>query len=68
MSWIKLNKFCTDRGYTRGAVYQNLRRYWPQGIIWSKAPNGRIYINPDAHDAWVGGTLDAYMAEHSPRR
>lgn len=61
--WWKLKHFCSERKYTRHEVYAHMQRgQWPEGVIWRKAPNGRIYINPANHDNWVAGTLPAFGA------
>ncbi|MDO8907323.1 MAG: excisionase [Pseudohongiella sp.] len=43
-------------GYSTDAQDAKRKRgIWEEGVIWIKAPDGRILYNWKAYDAWVEG-------------
>jgi len=53
ITWILIDKFCDETGYTQEAVLTKRRRgIWPDGIITMKQ-GGRIHVNRKAYDKWV---------------
>lgn len=57
IEWIRIKKFCELTGDSDDAVRANMIRHWPDGVIWKKAPNGTIYINPENFNLWVEGKV-----------
>lgn len=53
MVWVKLEKFCSDRGEDRQAVLSRIRAgKWLEGKH-TKMKDGRRYINVAEADRWV---------------
>ena len=45
-------------GTTRSALETQMSRgRLPEGAVWFKAPDGRVYIDLKAHAKWVRGEL-----------
>ena len=60
MGWRKLKKHCLDTGYTEDAIYSKIKRGdLPQGIVWIKAPDGKILISEEGFEKWALGMLPA---------
>jgi hypothetical protein len=56
MNWVRITKFSELSGYTEKAVRRKIQDgIWLQGDIWQKAPDGCIFINIEAVEAWVQG-------------
>lgn len=54
MKWVKLSKYCELSGDTEDAVHARRRRHvWNDGQEFKKAPDGSIWINTQAVEAWV---------------
>lgn len=54
MKWIKLVKYCEVTGDTPDAFQARRRRgVWIEGLQFTKAPDGTIWINTDEVDKWV---------------
>jgi hypothetical protein len=60
IKWVRIKKFCAESGETDDAVRSAIAGgMWPEGIIWKKAPSGRIYINTRNFNKWVEGQVYA---------
>lgn len=60
MKWITLKRFCEISGYSPKAIYNKKDRgIWTKNIHWRKAPDKKIFINPEAIDSWIinGGEI-----------
>jgi hypothetical protein len=54
IGWIKLSRFCDLSGYTPKAVERKRQAgVWPQGDIWTIAPDGNVHINWERYQTWV---------------
>ena len=54
IDWITIRKFCADTGYTDDAVRSKLSQgIWREGIVWRKAPDGRVLISIRGYNAWA---------------
>lgn len=63
IKWIRIKKFCSVTGYTDDAVRAKMSQgVWLEGILWKKAPDGNITINPRAYNRWVEGQVSAPQA------
>jgi hypothetical protein len=61
--WVRIPKFCAMTGETDDSVRANMNNgHWPEGIVWKKAPNGRIYIHTRNFNKWVAGQVYAPQA------
>src|SRR5687767_7997254 len=62
--WVRIKKFCEETGETDDAVRSNIAGgHWPEGIMWRKSPNGRIYIHTRNFNKWVEGQVYAPQAK-----
>jgi hypothetical protein len=54
--WVLVKKFCELTGYSDRAV-ENKRHegIWLEGLIWKKAPDGKINIDMLEYYKWVEG-------------
>lgn len=58
--WCRMKKFTSETGETEDAVRSNIASgMWPEGMIWRKGPNGRVYLNTRGFDKWVEGQVYA---------
>ncbi|APX94287.1 excisionase [Halomonas sp. 1513] len=52
--WVLRNKLSELYGYSLSAIdHKRKDGTWPEGRIWRKAPDGRIFYNVEALDRWV---------------
>jgi hypothetical protein len=58
MSWVKIEKYCSDTGDTKDAVQKKLRRgIWLRDTHVKTAPDGRLWVNIKAVNEWVENGL-----------
>lgn len=58
MKWVTLKKAAELTGYSVHALRGKCRDgAWPEGVLWVKAPDGRIMINIQEYQEWVKGSL-----------
>jgi hypothetical protein len=63
MKWVTVKKAAELSGYTPKAIERKRAEgVWLEGIIWIKAPDGRILVSPDAIDEWAEGRTTAPQA------
>ena len=56
MKWVTIEKFSRLTGYTPDAVRSKIKRGdWLDGVLWKKAPDGRILVNTEGYEKWVEG-------------
>lgn len=54
LGWIKVSQFCEMSGYTPKAVERKRQAgVWPEGVVWTLAPDGNVHVNWEAYQAWV---------------
>lgn len=52
--WVLKKKVAELFGYTETAVdHKRKDGIWPEGRLWRKAPDGRIFYNVEEIDKWV---------------
>jgi hypothetical protein len=54
IQWIRKDRFCQLTGVTSDAI-QGKRKSgaWAEGVHFCIAPDGKMYINVKAYEAWV---------------
>lgn len=58
LRWLTIEKFSTESGYTPDAVRSKIKRGdWLQGVVWIKAPDGRVLIDTEGFEQWVRGQV-----------
>jgi hypothetical protein len=56
VKWVTIKKAAELSGYTEKAIEaKRAAGVWLEGLIWRKAPDGRIMVSPEGIDAWVEG-------------
>ncbi len=52
--WVLVKRFAEITGYSENAVRHKVKSgAWVQGLIWRKAPDGRIFLNIGEFERWV---------------
>lgn len=52
--WVLVKRFAEVTGYSENAVRHKVKSgVWPEGRIWRKAPDGRIFLNLPEFEHWV---------------
>lgn len=52
-------------GYTAKAIQRKIQEgVWPEGVMWKKAPDGRVLIDMEGYRKWVEGEL---VSSRAPR-
>lgn len=68
LDWITIKRFCDLTGYSDDAVRSKISQgVWREGIVWDKAPDGRVLISQSGYDAWVEGQESALLAQRQSR-
>lgn len=53
---VTIEKFAELSGYTPDATRSKIKRGdWLEGVVWVKAPDGRILIDLEGYEKWVSG-------------
>jgi hypothetical protein len=56
LSYLTVDKFSAESGYTEEAIRAKIKAgVWLEGIVWRKAPDGRVLISPEGYRLWVEG-------------
>ncbi len=56
MSLVLIKKVVEQTGYTEQAIRAKIKKgVWPQGVLWNKAPDGRIVFNLSEIQSWMAG-------------
>ena len=54
IKWLTIRKFSCETGYTENAVRCKIKAgVWLEGLLWKKAPDGRILMNTAGYEQWV---------------
>ncbi len=65
MKWVTKKKAAELSGYSEKAIERKIEEgIWLNGVVWIKAPDGRILISTDGIDAWAEGQV---VAPQAPR-
>ncbi len=60
---VTIGKFSVLTGYTEDAIRAKVERgVWLEGLVWFRAPDGRVLISLRGYDAWVEGQAFAPQA------
>lgn len=53
---VTIAKFAAESGYTEDAIRAKIKNgVWLEGVVWVKAPDGRILISIEGYETWVQG-------------
>lgn len=67
MKWVTIKKAAELSGYSEKAIEaKRADGTWLEGVVWIKAPDGRILISPDGIDQWAEGRVFAPQALRQP--
>jgi hypothetical protein len=62
--YLLVPKFCAESGYTDDAVRAKIKSgVWLEGLVWRKAPDGRILIDVEGYERWVEGKMLADLQQ-----
>lgn len=68
IDWITIKKFCADTGYSDDAVRSKISQgIWREGIVWRKAPDGRVLISISGYNAWAEDRVSELLARKPSR-
>lgn len=57
---LTIPKFAVESGYTEDAIRSKIKRgEWLDGLVWVKAPDGRILIDTEGFEAWAIGATSS---------
>ncbi|MGH8073702.1 MAG: excisionase [Lysobacter sp.] len=68
--FVTIEKFHQETGYTPDAVRSKIKRVdWLEGVVWRKAPDGRILMDLEGYEWWVenGSTASAQLQTRQSR-
>lgn len=52
--WVLVNRASQLIGYSEDAIRHKVKNgTWPEGRMWKKARDGRVFINIEEVDRWV---------------
>ncbi|MBR9827174.1 MAG: excisionase [Oceanospirillales bacterium] len=58
MKWKTLDQFSKESGMTKESIRALKKKgIWREKLHWTKAANGRIFINLVAVEQWIEGKL-----------
>ena len=58
MKWKTIDKFSEESGMSKESIRALKKKgVWREKIHWTKAANGRIFINVLGVEKWIEGTL-----------
>lgn len=67
--WVTVPRFCKLTGYSVDAVdAKRSQGVWPEGIMWKKAPDGRVLIHTRNYNRWVAGQVYAPLARKQDKK
>lgn len=53
---VTIPKAAAETGYTEDAIRSKIKRgEWLEGVVWIKAPDGRILIDLEGYEKWATG-------------
>jgi len=56
MKWVTISMLSALSGYSENAIRAKIKKgIWLMNRHWRKAPDGRIFFNPKAIEAWIEG-------------
>lgn len=56
LRYMTIDKFAAESGYSEDAIRAKIKTgVWLEGIVWRKAPDGRILISEEGYGRWVEG-------------
>lgn len=66
---VLVPKFCELSGYTDDAVRAKIKNgVWLEGVVWIKAPDGRVLIDIEGYEAWADGNQLAELRRRESGR
>lgn len=56
LRYLTIAKFSGESGYSEDAIRAKIKNgVWLEGIVWKKAPDGRVLIDTEGYGKWVEG-------------
>ena len=67
MKYKTIKQFALESGYTIEAIKTKIKRgVWPEGLVWTKAPDNKRLINVDGFYEWVEQNTKELRAVQNP--
>ena len=58
--YLTIPRFAAESGYSPEAIRAKMKAgVWVEGVVWKKAPDGRILISVRGYELWVDGQQQA---------
>ncbi len=68
MTWVTVRKHAERTGYSEDAIRSKMADgTWLEGVVWKKAPDGRVLISEEGYDAWVEARVSVPTASRRSR-
>lgn len=59
IDWVRISKAAEATGYSEKAIRRKIQDgVWLHGILWTKAPDGCIFINLEAVETWIKSQIN----------
>lgn len=56
LPYLTIDKFAAESGYTEDAIRAKIKSgVWLEGVVWKKAPDGRVLVSTRGYELWVDG-------------
>lgn len=56
LAYLTVDKFSAESGYSEEAIRAKIKNgVWLEGVVWRKAPDGRILVSVEGYSRWVEG-------------
>lgn len=56
MKYLTVAKFSVESGYSEEAIRAKIKNgVWLEGMVWKRAPDGRVLISTEGYERWVEG-------------
>ncbi|SEO77118.1 hypothetical protein SAMN02800692_2041 [Luteibacter sp. UNC138MFCol5.1] len=56
MKYMTVAKFAVESGYSEEAIRAKIKNgVWLEGMVWKRAPDGRVLISTEGYERWVEG-------------
>ena len=66
VEWVTISRAEQLTGYTEKAIRAKIAEgVWPEGVVWKRAPDGRVLISTKGYDAWAEGRVFELLAAPS---
>lgn len=56
MKYMTVAKFAVESGYSEEPIRAKIKNgVWLEGMVWKRAPDGRVLISTEGYERWVEG-------------